>query len=397
MTVRRTRKLALAAAVGGLLGGAGREGRAVAPEAPDAPGRGACAAAVVVGGDEDAVAALAPRLGARGISTIVPDGCAAARARVERTDEGLVLRFEDPAGRRFERTVAGAEAAAALVESWVRSDLTAPLLAGRTAEGGDSGAGRGAAPGAGGEAAPGAGAGEDLPEPGATEAGAPVAATGAPGVALAGPPSAGPPRGSESPLGPPADLGVEGGLSARAGVPPAAGPRRAFAFGAAAEVARGPADAVWAGARLAGCVQVGPVCAGLVARLLAAGLDGRGKAKIGATDSEVLAGVDLPLRSGRLTMSPGAGVGLGWLSRRKRAPLFEAEPLSMASSLRAEARVTLGIRIVGGLVADVGVGAGAAPLLDAAEGGHNKTLGAREGWLLRGGIGLGYRGGGAHR
>jgi len=88
---------------------------------------GACPPAAALSGDADAVRAVRDQLDARGIADETPR-CPAVRARIERRGAQLVVGIERPAGAGIERSVGEPATAATVIESWVRSDLAAPLL-----------------------------------------------------------------------------------------------------------------------------------------------------------------------------------------------------------------------------------------------------------------------------
>ena len=101
-----------------------------------------CPPAVALTGDDAAVRAVREQLDARGIAGETPS-CPVLRAQLERRGAQLIVRIERPAaagevagpapaagapGAMVERTVGGPATAATVIESWVRSDVAAPLL-----------------------------------------------------------------------------------------------------------------------------------------------------------------------------------------------------------------------------------------------------------------------------
>jgi hypothetical protein len=96
------------------------------------PGRAAaCGPAAVVEGDAAAVASVVGLLVQRGIDTD-PVGCPAVRARLERRGATIVVNAIDGDGAPpIERVVTELDAAATVIESWARTDVTSPLLAAR--------------------------------------------------------------------------------------------------------------------------------------------------------------------------------------------------------------------------------------------------------------------------
>lgn len=96
----------------------------------------ACPPAVALTGDAEAVRAVREQLDARGIAGETPS-CPVLRAQIERRGAQLVVAVADsPADRGpghmpgpiIERAVGGPATAATVIESWVRTDVTAPLL-----------------------------------------------------------------------------------------------------------------------------------------------------------------------------------------------------------------------------------------------------------------------------
>lgn len=98
---------------------------------------GTCPPAVALTGDAEAVRAVRAQLDARGIAGENP-GCPVVRARIERRGALLVVGITPgaplgappgaPLGPPIERAVGEPATAASVIESWARSDLTAPLL-----------------------------------------------------------------------------------------------------------------------------------------------------------------------------------------------------------------------------------------------------------------------------
>lgn len=202
-----------------------------------------CAHAVQLEGVPRLVVPLAQALLLRGITKEAPPGCAALSARLEERGARIGLTLIE-ARRRSERTVANLGTALTAIESFVRSDLSAPLLA------------------------------------------APTLAEQQPAVV---------PRPQPAPAPP----------------PPSAAPR--FRVGLMAEAAIDTAGSPWLGADLNACTRIGPLCLGMLFRFAAALPLSY---KDGLTDqrfaSDLYVTADLPLRLGRVTLSPGLGLGLGW-------------------------------------------------------------------------------------
>lgn len=91
----------------------------------------ACSPTALVRGPDDVVAAIEHTLAGRGITTELVDGCPFVRATISVRTVGLSVAIEDPDGRAHDHVVTDADVAATLIESWVRPDVEAPLLAAR--------------------------------------------------------------------------------------------------------------------------------------------------------------------------------------------------------------------------------------------------------------------------
>jgi hypothetical protein len=88
-----------------------------------------CAPTAVLQGEIDVVDAVQQTLAGHGVGTIPTQGCPFVNARLTRCEGGLQVQVADADGRTSERVVATPAVAAALVESWTRSDIGAELLA----------------------------------------------------------------------------------------------------------------------------------------------------------------------------------------------------------------------------------------------------------------------------
>lgn len=95
--------------------------------ADGAPPR-ACPTAVQLEGAPDLTTALTPVLRSRGIVTQPPAGCPLSFIRITRSPAGLLVRIHQELAET-ERMVSDPSVAATLIESWMRNDLTDPLLA----------------------------------------------------------------------------------------------------------------------------------------------------------------------------------------------------------------------------------------------------------------------------
>lgn len=86
-----------------------------------------CPTAVQIEGEPALTAELTPALRSRGIVTQPPIGCPLSFVRVTRSPQGLTVRIHQELAQT-ERLVSDPSVAATLIESWLRSDLTDPLL-----------------------------------------------------------------------------------------------------------------------------------------------------------------------------------------------------------------------------------------------------------------------------
>lgn len=109
---------------------------AVTPSKPAPPSAGSehpgaaagvCSPAVQVEGEPTLSAAVASALQARGVRSQPVAGCPLTRVRLQLSELHIVVLLRDEV-RHAQRVVADRETAVALIESWVRSDLSAPLL-----------------------------------------------------------------------------------------------------------------------------------------------------------------------------------------------------------------------------------------------------------------------------
>ena len=120
-----------AAVQGEPVAGAAGPGQAAATAAGglSVPASGPCSPAVIVEGDQGLGAAIASALLARGLGATAAEGCPVTRVVVYRRDPHILVLLRDEL-RRTQRQVVDRETAVSLIESWVRSDLSAPLLLG---------------------------------------------------------------------------------------------------------------------------------------------------------------------------------------------------------------------------------------------------------------------------
>jgi hypothetical protein len=181
----------------------------------------------------------------------VPEDCPAVRARVTRQGDALTVVLRDPDGRSAGRRLADARIAAAWIESWMSPDLGAPLLA---------------------------------PRPAPPLAAPAAAAVPVPAVDVVRPAD----RAESDPR---LTLGV--------------GSRSLYAGDGSS----------WRSIDVAACARLGFACVGLTGSVADntgfSANDGLTEAKRRAID--LLAIARVPIRVGRATVSPGVGLGVGWL------------------------------------------------------------------------------------
>jgi hypothetical protein len=311
----------------------------------DAPPEAAtdCGSTATLLGDAGPLGAVSSALRRRGIRSERGAGCSALRVTVARRGEGIRLAMLQPTGRLTTRVVATAETAATLIESLLRTDIAAPLMAARA-----------------------------LDSPGSAD-----------GRAMARVPAF-------APAGP---LDAE---TVEDVAPPPAPPSRRFAPTVAmvgeAGVARGGAREYGAG--LTSCVRVGAVCIGLAARLARASVarspDLEGSQ---ATVADGMLAADLAWPIGRATLRPGAAIGLGWVG--VRGSQLDGRASWNEIGFRAEARLALDWTLGRGLAVELaaGAGAGASTIMDVAltpSGRMFRSLESGPARTVHGGLGLRY-------
>jgi hypothetical protein len=174
---------------------------------------------------------------------------------------------------------------------------------------------------------------------------------------------------------------------------------RMFGVGVAGESSIASDATLWLGASAACCARIGPLCAGALARLGAdQGLSGvsrqRSATRLGF---DVLLGASVPLSLGRVSLAPGAGVGVGWL--RSRAPATDAgggaaggqqegDSENDSGGLRAEVSIAVLVPLARDLSLSIAAAVDLAPLARAAQAQADDAL-PREPWgYLRLGAGL---------
>ncbi len=256
----------------------------------DARAEPACIPVVRVSGEPALADPVMQLLRRRGVSVSGESRCGTLTAVLTGRGEQTRITIVDPEGRTVERAAADAEAAATVIESWVRGDLSAPLLAAREA---------------------------------------PARARQA--------------SDRESP--PPIEQSI-------------AIETRPIEVGVAAGAGLSSDGALWTAAHAQACVTVGPMCAGALVRY-ANDTESQGDSVERTTSRsalDMLVVADLPLRRGRLALTPG--VGIGQTSLRARRGSGERERVT-TTGLHLRARVGASVRVTGAwsLHADLALGA----------------------------------------
>jgi hypothetical protein len=123
--------------------------------------------------------------------------------------------------------------------------------------------------------------------------------------------------------------------------PPAAPPPN-LRFATFGELGYGSDRAVTGGFAVRACTMVGRVCVGGRARF-ATVVDGPAiwEAQLDREAVDALADVDLPLRVGSVTLSPGLGVGLGWVHTHEE----DGSDAKQTAGLRGELRLTFSVPV----------------------------------------------------
>lgn len=210
---------------------------------------------------------MARALRARGVGAAA-DSCAAVRVTVGAAERGLEVTVHGADGRDARRRVSTAEMAAVWIDSWVRDDAVAPLLA-----------------------AP-------EPAPRTTAAALPAEQSRAPGAASLSPPSDAAPH-----TRPPA---VHHWLS----------------LGASADFLSGDEGSSSRSVHGSACVAAGPLCLGLEGRYADASslAPEDNMTQIRRRGADLMATARWPVSVGRAVLAPSASVGLGWMRTEKRWP-----------------------------------------------------------------------------
>ena len=216
-----------------------------------------CTPVAVLDGDPAMVELVETYLQVRGVSTHLAGDCPSSTATLSVSSAGVSVRLSNSTGRTDTRVVSDASTAAALIESWARSDLITPLLD--------------------------------------AERRAPVAPRDA---EPRSPVSAMPPS-SES-------LPNHGDSSIR------------YALGLRPAIALAGDLSTWLNVSATGSVCIGPLCPGVAVRYnVDLGASGHSRdLKTSRHGVEVLVTGEYPIDLGVVTLAPGAGLGAGWTNSK---------------------------------------------------------------------------------
>ncbi len=151
----------------------------------------------------------------------------------------------------------------------------------------------------------------------------------------------------------------------------------------------------WIDGNLSGCVFFGPVCVGgLVKAAFDTGTTGESsKQGTGRVGLDVLLVADFPFRLGSLTLTPGMGVGAGWLrssggtgtGEERDDAEIDAGGLRLGASLRLIVPLGRSFSVELGLFADYSPLAHTSSFLQ-----DTVVLAGEPRWYLRGGLGIRY-------
>jgi hypothetical protein len=140
-------------------------------------------------------------------------------------------------------------------------------------------------------------------------------------------------------------------------------PLRTPVVSAAAESSLGSDGSLWAGARLAGCAWLGPVCTGVTLRFAAdPGWSGDAHRLPGGRrmSTDLLLAFEIPARTPHLVVAPGVAAGLGWLRSHVDEPEGDSAELDWAGA-RAEAHLRVGVPVTDSLWLTVAASASVLP------------------------------------
>lgn len=288
----------------------------------------ACRASAVVRGDSSAARDVRQLLRERGLGELAGPRCPPLVAEVTRTRDRIQVTVTDADARRSSRLVTDTATAATIIESWSRVDLETALLRPRQAPA------------------------SALPAP-------------PPRIVVAGPRP-----------------------------PPVARRARPYSITGLGTVAYASDASLWVDAVALACAEYGPVCLGGLVRAsfdsTELGASDRYETRRVAMDAVLMA--ELPARFGAVTISPGVGVGGGWM--RSASDVEEAPDDTRTvdrGTLRFDAHVRVALQRRRPLGLELGVFADVAPLAHTARfTGDGVTLAGEPRWSLRAGLGVRY-------
>ncbi len=145
------------------------------------------------------------------------------------------------------------------------------------------------------------------------------------------------------------------------------------AIGVALESSAATDGSVWFGARARGCVRIGRTCVGGELRIARdAELRGAGAQTLSTrTAADLLVLLDVPLALHRISVTPGIGLGVGWMRVRSDSDAaafpMSGESLDVdAGGIRANVHLGLAVPLRRGLAVTLGASVDVAPFAHAA-------------------------------
>lgn len=146
---------------------------------------------------------------------------------------------------------------------------------------------------------------------------------------------------------------------------PAPNRRQHFGVGLIGETAYGSDGSLWLGAAASACVMFGPLCVGARARVATDTTEAGGSEDVSMLrlGTDVLLDAELPVTRRGVVISPGLGVGTGWLHAEGVVTAGTMEPMDVdTGGLRGEARLAVSVPIGHGARIDVELAVDVAPL-----------------------------------
>ncbi len=247
--------------------------------------RAPCVPSASVTGDAQLVDGVIRILKARSINVGTDSHCGVVRVALARVSGRVRIELSDQHGRHIVRAAPGARPAATIIESWVRRDLSDPLLA--------------------------------------------------------------VPRGTREPVVSTTSQAVLPGDAEQAplGITSAAKRGRSLHAASTGELGVGGDGSRWGGVRVTACVELGPLCVGGMV-FLARDFETGGSAQTFATSRtrfDTLLSLDVPLRRGKVALVPG--LGLGQSSVQAKRTMGDQTNEDDTGGLRLEAHASVDYRI----------------------------------------------------